>query len=223
MTPMGGRRHKGIGINRAKKKTVLPVAPVIDESESDDEADDEPPAPPAPPLPATEPPPPAAVEAVEGKTPKAAASFRKHLARAKAAVRVAQHEVAKKERKWERVKKTYMDKDIYSRWAERSVVQRVEQRLFRADIELGRARAVLVQRTGAHTRQRCYLVWHRRLLACNAADPLIVQFYQRALARVKERAPLPKWKSMWPGMSHNIWELNRQNYGLALTWGLGSN
>ena len=25
---------------------------------------------------------------------------------------------------------------------------------------------------------------------------------------------------MWPGLSHNIWEWNQRNFGLAVTWGL---
>ena len=49
MTPMPGKRHTGVGMNRAKKKKVVPVATVEDESQSDDEAEDAPPAPPAPP------------------------------------------------------------------------------------------------------------------------------------------------------------------------------
>ena len=53
---MGGKRHKGIGYNRAKKRKVSPLVPVPDEpenTEDDDEEEDcsppayEPPMPPA--------------------------------------------------------------------------------------------------------------------------------------------------------------------------------
>ena len=222
MTPMPGKRQTGVGMNRAEKKKVVTVATVEEESESDDEAEDDPQAPPAPPLPTLEPPPPALVESVAAEVPSAAIQFKQQLAEAKAAVRAAQRDVNKKERKWERVKKSYLDNEKYSIWDVRSVVQRVEMRLFRADIELGRARAVLVQRSNSYTRLRCFLIWHKRLVACAGKDPLVERFYQRAFARVQQPAPCPLWKSMWPGMSHNIWDWNRQNYGLALTMKLDS-
>ena len=103
---MPGKRHKGVGMNRAKKKKVVTVATVEEESESDDEAEDDPQAPPAPPLPTLEPPPPALVESVAAEVPSAAIQFKQQLAEAKAAVRAAQRDVNKKERKWERVKKS---------------------------------------------------------------------------------------------------------------------
>ena len=203
---------------------MVPVATVEVESQSDDEVEDAPPAaaPPAPPLPVLEPPPLALVEAVAAVVPSAAARLKQQLVDAKVAVRAAQHDVDKKERKWERVKKSYLDNDKYSRWDEPSVVARVEQRLFRADIDLGKARAVLVQRMGSCTRVRAFLAWHARLVATGGQNSLIERFYKRAFDRVQKPTPLPKWKSMWPGMSHNIWEWNRQNYGLAVTWELRS-
>ena len=105
-------------MHRAKKKKVVPVATVEVESESDDEVEDAPPAPPAPPLPVLEPPPLALVEAVAAVVPSAAARLKQQLADAKVAVRAAQFDVDKKERKWERVKKSYLDNDKYSRWDE---------------------------------------------------------------------------------------------------------
>ena len=89
--------------------------------------------------------------------PSAAARLKQQLVDAKVAVRAAQHDVNKKERKWDRVKKSYLDNDKYSRWDEPSVVARVELRLLRADIGLGKARAVLVQRMGSCTRVRAFL------------------------------------------------------------------
>ena len=222
MTPMPGKRHTGVGMQRAKKKKVVPAATVEDESQSDDEVEDAPPAstPSAPPpcIGTTAP-------CVGGScgssgavsSGQVEARLKRQLADAKVAVRAAQFDVDKKERKWERVKKSYLDNDKYSRWDEPSVVARVELRLFRADIGLGKARAVLVQRMGSCTRLRAFLAWHARLVATGGQNPLVQRFYQRAFDRVQKPTPLPKWKSMWPGMSHNIWEWNRQNYGLAVT------
>ena len=222
---MPGKRHKGLGMNRAKKKKAVPVATVEEEAEFEEEAEDAPDAPPAPPPPH--------IGTPAARTGESCGSWRAVIRGQigagaggrkgrKAAVRAAQHDVNKKERKWERVKKSYLDNEKYSVWDVQSVVQRVEMRLFRADIELGRARAVLVQRSDSYTRLRCFLIWHKRLVACAGKDPLVERFYQRAFARVLQPAPCPLWKSMWPGMSHNIWDWNRQNFGLALTMKLDS-
>ena len=51
-------------------------------------------------------------------------------------------------------------------------------------------------------------------------DPVMSYFWARARVRVLEPVPLPDLKDMWPGHRSNIWEYNREAYGLALTWGL---
>ena len=112
MSPMGGKRHKGVGYNRAKKKRVswcLPRASssAID-SESDGDSDDET----DPLLEAPQPPPPMppaeAVEAVEPQGGAETSSLRKHMRLAKAATTKAKGLVAKKLRRWYKAKKTYI-------------------------------------------------------------------------------------------------------------------
>ena len=57
-------------------------------------------------------------------------------------------------------------------------------------------------------------------LQTQGEDPVINQFYQRAVTRLNEPLPEPSWETMWPGYGHNIWEWNQRHYGLAVTWGL---
>ena len=219
MSPMGGRRHKGVGMNRAKKKKMAQPEVVEEESASEEEAEPEdwtppPQSPPLMPVPELE------VEGVAAGAPTAASTMQERLVCARAAARAALRTVKKKERRWDRAKKTYCESGKYSFYDFPSVKKRVEVRLFIADVEFGEAQAQHVARQTRCTRIRAFIAWQKRMVATGSLDPLVERFYYRARARVLEPVPVPSWKSMWPGLSHNIWEWNQKNYGLAVTRGL---
>ena len=209
-------------MNRAKKSIRSLAKPAAVESTDDGEVEEEDLDAPAPPLPAIEPPPSAELDGLSCEGWKSAlGAIITRFTLAKDAVSEAKVNLAKEERKWQRVKETYTDSYTYSRHDAPSVVKRVEDRLMTADMELGKARAVLAQRTDAWLRLRGFCIWHRRRLldvAAGRQDPLTEQFYQRALERAGKRAPLPEWSTMWPGLRTKYWDMSRKQYGLALTW-----
>ena len=140
MSPMGGKRHKGVGFNRPEKKKVTSGAAVVTSTRTAEESEDDPEEEAAPnlepPQPAPRPAPALLVEAAASHASSAITSLYKHLASAWAAEAIAQRHLAKKERRWRKAKETYITSGKYSRFDERSVVKRVEQRLWKADVEL---------------------------------------------------------------------------------------
>ena len=79
MSPMGGKRHKGIGYNKARKKKLLPPEPIADESVSSEESEAGVSTEPAPSLPAIEPLPPAIADSASADAPDALAKMKEHL------------------------------------------------------------------------------------------------------------------------------------------------
>ena len=223
-SPMGGKRHKGIGMNRAKKKKVLAgavvvsSAPVNEEAEEDEDEDAAPnPSPPDPPPP---PPPAQLVEAASAQVASAADSLYEHLERAKEAEAAARRHCAMKLRRWQKAKTTYIDSGNYSRYDEPSIVNRVEERLWKADVELATARARVAQCRISFVRLRTLLALYEKLCESDPADPVLRRFWDRARVRVLEPVPMPNLRDMWPGQRSNIWEYNQESFGLAPTWGL---
>ena len=221
---MGGKRHKGIGMNRAKKKKVLAGTAVVlsasvDAEAEEDESDDVGPniTPPDPPPP---PPPVQLVEAASMQVASAADSLYEHLARTQEAEAAARRQSAKKLRRWHETKATYILSGNYSRYDESSVVKRVEQRLWRADVELATARARVVQCRISFVRLRTLLALYEKMREFGPVDPVHRRFWDRARVRVLEPVPMPNLRDMWPGQRSNIWEYNRESFGFALTWGL---
>ena len=222
MSPMGGKRHSGIGYNRAKK-SKLPAGPRVTSSTrleegSDNGSSDEeapllhPPEPPPPPPPAE------LVEAVEAGAVDGARYFKKQMRRAQAATAEAQKLVTKKLRRWHKAKKTYVSSGAYSIYDGPSVAKRVRDRLFKADCDLAEARARVVQCRGCWLRLRTFLALYHRMCEPSSNDEVMRQFWERAKVRVLEPVPEPDFRDMWPGQRRNIWEWNEESYGLALTW-----
>ena len=214
-----GKRHKGLGMNRPNKKTVQQPEPVAEESGDEDEAtvDPEPPEPVPPPPPETE------VEAVVARAPEAAPTLHKHMQLARQAITAAQRAVQKKQRRWNKAKVTYITSGNYSHYDHPAVVRRVHQRLQKADVELGQAKAHLVVCQMRWVRLRSFLAWHARMLECECEDPVVARFYERARVRLLEPIEAPEWSAMFLGLAkprRNIWDVNREQFGLDLTWGL---
>ena len=219
---MGGKRHKGIGMNRAKK-SKLPPGPRVTSStrleggSDNDSSDEETPLlhPPEP-----LPPPPRAeqVEAVEAGAGDGVRYFKTQIKRAQAATAEANKLVAKKLRRWHKAKKTYVSSDVYSIYDGPSVFNRVKDRLLKADCELAEARARVVQCRGSWLRLRTFLALYHRMCESSSDDEVMRQFWERAKVRVQEPVPEPDLRDMWPGQRRNIWEWNEESYGLALTW-----
>ena len=188
------------------------------DSESDGDSDDET----DPLLEAPQPPPPMppaeAVEAVEPQGGAETSSLRKHMRLAKAATTKAKGLVAKKLRRWYKAKKTYIISGKYSHFDSRSIVKRVEQRLFKADCELAEARASVVQCRDSYLRLRTLLALYEKMRVSEAVDPSMRVFWERAKRRVLEPVEAPDTRDMWPGQRRNIWEWNEESYGLALSW-----
>ena len=99
-----------------------------------------------------------------------------------------------------------------------SIVKRVELRLFKADMELASARAHVVQCRARFVRLRTLLALYAKMRESDGDDLVLSYFWARARVRVLQHVPRPNLKDMWPGHRSNIWEYNREAYGLALTW-----
>ena len=147
MTLMGGKRHAGVGMNRAQKGQRSKAEIVAVESEGDDEVEEAELDAPDPPLPVIESAAPLEINAssIETSAQVVQRVFDEKLVEKKDAISKAQHELEIQERSWLRVKETYVDSRTYSRWDEPSVVKRVEERMLAADIALGKARARVIQ------------------------------------------------------------------------------
>ena len=154
---MGGKRHKGVGYNRAKKKKPSPLVPAaevtseVEESESEQEPEPEPEPEPQPALaPAPEP-------APQPVTSSGGDHFQRHLPWARSRMLAAKKEYEKAERRWERNFRTYFNYDKYSPYNSQSVVARIKERLQRADDELDEARSAYVWHRTVWLRLRSWL------------------------------------------------------------------
>ena len=128
----------------------------------------------------------------------------------------------KVKRSWERKEKTYFHSGKYSPFDFPSVVKRVEQRLFEADVELGEAWAEYVRRKDRWVAWRSYALLEKRYFAsleADAHDPILEHFWERAMQRLED-LPTVTWKSYWKGLHHDIWDWNSRNFGLAVSYGL---
>ena len=139
-----------------KKRRVSPLVPSSEsdpahagpaEPEPEPEPDPEP-APELPPLPLEDPEPPAPPQ----QSPAGGSSLELRLWAAKVKLQDAKKDVKKFEKKWEKVRQTYVESGKYSRYDPPSVVQRVEGRLLKADGDLANARLTLGSPCSARTR-----------------------------------------------------------------------
>lgn len=218
---MGGKRHTGIGYNRARKTKVPKVAAAQQMSLDDCEPPGPAPAPSPVPAQVRQVMAAVAVAAAPEQEPKPALmqpveivdDLLAKLAEAKA-------NLAKAERSWEKTKLTYSNHEQHSLFDCRSVVERDDARLLAADQQLGEARALLVWHSDRYSRHRTYFRFAERLLD-RPCDAVTRVFYERAYRRVMIAPRVPSWESMWPGIrAGNIWDWNARNYGLCLTRGL---
>ena len=221
---MGGKRHKGVGFNRPKKKKVLAVEEVsIEAEESEDEPDltqGQAPEPEPSPPPSPEPAPP-----TRDETKQIRSGFAKaHMAKAREQLCEAERKLQVSERRWKKKKQTYHHSGKYSVWDQPSIVKRVEQRLFDADIELGKARALVAFRRDRYIRWRSYYMLTKRMdedPRAFVADYDMMGFWLRSVRRIAEMPTAPaSWRSMWPATFNNIFDWNTEHFGIALTWGL---
>ena len=135
-------------MNRPKKKKASPVEEVSEGEESEDDvptnpASAEPEPEPLPPLPTASPEP----------VPEEAAQFGDDVAlggvqRARARLNEADKRLKMIERRWEKKMHTYHLSGKYSTWDVQSAVARIEMRMYKADKELGEARALHVHKRG---------------------------------------------------------------------------
>ena len=212
-------RHKGIGMNKAKKRKPSPLVPAAEvvleeeEPESEPEPEHEPEnEPESEPVPAPAEPAPA-----EACQPRVNPSAR--LAKLHKEMRAAEQLVKVAERKWERKKKTYMDSGKYSPYDVQSTVQRIESRLLEADKELGQARATYLRHRDRWVRWRSYCLLSQRYQE-NPLDDVIFKFWKRAALRVAEFPQVPQWTSMWPGRGADYRDRAARDFGLQFAWGL---
>ena len=64
------------------------------------------------------------------------------------------------------------------------------------------------------------LALYEKMRVSDPSDLSLRLFWARARLRLIQPVPLPDLRDMWPGQRSNIWEYNREHFGLALTWGL---
>ena len=142
------------------------------------------------------------------------------LLAAKIAFMQAEIDVLKREKKWAKVRKTYVESGKYSHYDDESIVARVKERLLTADGELANARLTRMRTRVKWVRLRTYRNLRLRWLETGGSDLVIDGFYRRAQRRLSEPLPEPKWTSMWPGIGHDMYEWLQGQYGLAVTWGM---
>ena len=194
LSPMGGKRHKGIGMNRANKKKRVLHAPQQNESPV---VHDDCIASPQPPESVPEPQHVSEVSAAVAEVTGAAQDDNQSalepvqiLEGLYAAVDRAEHNLEKMQRSWEKTKATYDDKENHSLFACESVVQRDDERCLHADMQLGEARAQLVWHTQRLRRHTTFFSLARRHLK-RPDDRVLKAFCDRAFRRVMTVPPVP--------------------------------
>ena len=143
-------RHRGLGMNRAKKSKPSPLVPRPTVPRNDAIIKEPAPAPAPDPIPSRPAP---ATDALVAK-------WQKELPKARLAMVKARKEYEKVHRRWVRTAHTHFDED-HSPWADPSVVARVKQRLQQADDALDKARAEYV---------RCRREWSTIRTFCKLSD-----------------------------------------------------
>ena len=147
-----------------------------------------------------------------------------HLTKARDQLREAERQLQVSERRWKKKKQTYHHSGKYSVWDQPSIVKRVEHRMFDADIELGKARALVNFRRDRYILFRSYYMLTKRMDENPEAfvrDYDMMGFWLRAVSRIADMPTAPAlWRSAWPATYGNIWEWNAQHFGMALSWGL---
>ena len=210
---MGGKRHKGVGYNRARKTKVSPLVTVPNEPEiEDDDEDEEECSPPAAehsvqPAPESLP-----IPELDSQLLAAVDIFHCRMSEAKKAL-------LKVKRRWKRRLPYILDHEKYNLWRYESVVQREQLRLAEIDYELCQAKSKWLTCCKRWSRRRSYYllrIRHRE----NPKDIVLEAFYLRALDRVREPVPVSPLIDMWPGHGHNFFEHTAEHFGLAIAYGV---
>ena len=136
---MGGKRHKGIGFNRARKKRVVEAEPAPAAVESINGAEI-----PAPMPPSQSPCPSQEHAQVQASAPAPSAGMDPRDEVFERAL-VAHRNYMKAKRAWNRSFKTHYGSHTYSMWDEPSVVERCLQRMRQADTQLKETEAKLTK------------------------------------------------------------------------------
>ena len=158
-------RHRGIGMNRPKKRKVSPLVPVsVTEEEPEEEPSELPQPTPAPALVCRE------VAASMAEVAEQASSVDRLLDPVDIVddllekIRCAELRLAQAERSWEKTKVTYSDYTAHPLFDCKSVMERDEERLLAADRQLGEARAQLAWHRQIYTRYRTFFRLSERVL-----------------------------------------------------------
>ena len=103
-------------------------------------------------------------------------------------------------------------------------MERIEQRLWKADVELASARAHVSQCRARFIRLRTVLVLYEKMCESGEEDPVLRSFWDRAR---NKRVRLSLFGPLIRGIcgqgsvqTFGNTNYNRQAFGLALTWGL---
>ena len=155
-------RHRGIGMNRPKKRKVSPLVPVsVTEEEPEEEPSELPQPTPAPALVCRE------VAASMAEVAEQASSVDRLLDPVDIVddqlekIRCAELRLAQAERSWKKTKVTYSDYTAHPLFDCKSVMERDEERLLAADRQLGEARAQLAWHRQIYTRCRTFFTGFR--------------------------------------------------------------
>ena len=245
MVQMRRWRHKGIGMNKAKKKRILRAEPAPDHpiiTENDDVSDGEGQLPPHVCVPNPDPlPDPAGDDAGCSSDPVPPSSadgdtdtLKAHGAELQARLNDATRYYEKVKRRWERKIPWVVDGNHadgpHSWWRHSSEVVRDELRLAKMDSELIDARRDLLMRRSRWLRWRTFIRLGNRRALRGAAPPdsSLDTMYERARTRVVNGLQLPrKLSGMWPrtGPYDHVGfsELIARSVGLAIAYGVQYN
>ena len=231
LSPMGGSRHKGIGMNKKKRQKVVPVQTrpmdLVNDGDDEDSDDDDQLHSPAP---APAPAPPASLAACSSdalpgsNADEVQETFGAAGRRLHTEMLEAEKECEKVQRRWDRKLSWVMgggnDWDgPHSLWRPKSEVKRDEQRLAKIDFELADVRRL---HSVCRTRWLRWRTYDRVCDRCaaNPGDAGLSALFELTRARYLETPPCPHVLDMWPGRHRNIYEVNARQFGLAITYGL---
>ena len=210
-------RHRGIGMNKARKKKPSPLVPAQSEPMNVEASGGGAPAASPEPGPSSS----AAPQSTPAESqPKREDRFLKIVQRRLQRLRKEKKRLKIIERRWEKTKKTYHGSGKAGYWDAPSVVNRKEGRMMTIDMELGKARALVGHWSTGYRRARSYYVLEKRWDQNMTPENL-------AILRVAEDRhfdwdpdAVPLWKTAWPGLSRNFYDHIADQYGLAVTWGV---